>query len=149
MPGFLAHNLKLLEEVSGWEARTRRLDLKADDNQLAQFYLDRLPAHMSSRKALAHWLETRAEHDRRLRMRWEHVTRDGLGPLERHLFPAQLTLPDGALALAYAFAPGTPDDGVTVTVPLAALPGLDEGQFERLVPGLLREKIYVLLKGQR
>ena len=147
MPGFLAHNLKLLEEVSGWEARTRRLDLKADDNQLAQFYLDRLPAHMSSRKALAHWLETRAEHDRRLRMRWEHVTRDGLGPLERHLFPAQLTLPDGALALAYAFAPGTPDDGVTVTVPLAALPGLDEGQFERLVPGLLREKIYVLLKG--
>ena len=44
------------------------------------------------------------------------------------------------------FDPGDPDDGVTVTVPLAALNQLPPEPFEWLVPGFLREKVISLMK---
>ena len=146
MPGFLAHNQHLLEEVAGWEARTRRHDLRADVAQLVAFYRDRLPPQVSSRKALKRWLATEQGADRRLRMQWRDVTQDHLGGLEQHLFPAQMDLPAGRLDLHYVFAPGEVGDGLTVDVPVALLSGLRPEIFERLVPGLFRDKVFVLLK---
>jgi len=146
MPRFLAHNLQLLEEIAGWEARTRRPDLHADRERLAAFYLARLPATVASRKAMMRWLESGRHHDRQLRMGWEHATRDQLGPLQKHLFPASLSVPAGELPLTYSFAPAQDDDGVTVTIPLPVLAALRPEDFERLVPGLLRDKVFALLK---
>ena len=44
-------------------------------------------------------------------------------------------------ALAYNFAPGKNDDGVTLTVPLALLNQVSAARCEYLVPGVLAEKI--------
>ena len=146
MPGFLAHNQRLLEEVAGWEARTRRHDLRADTAQLVDFYGRHLPAGVCSRKALKHWLAKEPGGDRRLRMQWSDATREHLDRLEQHLFPAQLSLPAGRLPLHYVFAPGEPEDGLTVEVPIALLSALQPAVFERLVPGLFRDKVFALLK---
>ena len=146
MPGFLAHNQRLMEEVAGWEARTRRHDLRAEAAQLEAFYRQRLPPGVCSRKGLKRWLADDAGADRRLRMGWIDATREHLGQLEQHLFPGQLSLPAGQLELHYVFAPGEPADGLTVEVPIALLAGLKPETFERLVPGLFRDKIFALLK---
>ena len=50
------------------------------------------------------------------------------------------------LALSYHFEPGSPRDGVTMTVPLLALNQIDAVRAEWLVPGMLKEKAHLLLK---
>ena len=51
-----------------------------------------------------------------------------------------------ALPLEYHLEPGHPADGVTATVPLAALNQLPAEPFEWLVPGMLKEKLVALIK---
>ncbi len=67
------------------------------------------------------------------------------------LFPKQLKLrskagPEATFALSYHFEPGSARDGVTLTVPLAALNQIDAARTEWLVPGMLKEKAHLLLK---
>ena len=45
------------------------------------------------------------------------------------------------------FDPLAEDDGVTLVLPQALLPVLQPRQIERLVPGLLREKVIAILRG--
>src|SRR5690606_33300319 len=50
------------------------------------------------------------------------------------------------MALDYHFEPGSVRDGVTLTVPLYALNQIDAARCEWLVPGMLKEKVHLLLK---
>jgi ATP-dependent helicase HrpA len=50
------------------------------------------------------------------------------------------------LPLTYHFEPGAEDDGVTVTVPVDALPQLRTEQLEWLIPGLLEDKLIALIR---
>src|SRR5690606_29128808 len=50
------------------------------------------------------------------------------------------------MALDYHFEPGSVRDGVTLTVPLFALNTIDPMRCEWLVPGMLKEKVHLLLK---
>ncbi|MGE3774345.1 MAG: DUF3418 domain-containing protein, partial [Gammaproteobacteria bacterium] len=146
LPPFLAHNLALMEGLRAWEARVRRHDLLADRAQLAAFYTARLPARIASRRQLLAWLEEDPARDATLRMQERDASRAALDSIARHLFPESLRVGELELALAYRFDPGAEDDGVSVDVPAAVLHRLDAQDFDRLVPGLLRERVYALLK---
>ena len=61
-------------------------------------------------------------------------------------YPGTLQTGGTTIPLAYVFDPAKPDDGVTATIPLAALNQIPEAPFESLVPCLLREKIIALMK---
>jgi ATP-dependent helicase HrpA len=61
-------------------------------------------------------------------------------------FPPQLELGPNRFPLEYHFEPGSPRDGVTLTVPLALLNQVPVARTEWLVPGLLKEKLRVLAK---
>ncbi|MDO8312118.1 MAG: DUF3418 domain-containing protein, partial [Sideroxyarcus sp.] len=61
-------------------------------------------------------------------------------------FPPQLLMNNVSYALAYNFAPGKNDDGVTLTVPQALLNQVSAPRCEYLVPGILAEKIAQLVK---
>jgi ATP-dependent helicase HrpA len=61
-------------------------------------------------------------------------------------FPPQLLMNNVSYALAYNFAPGKNDDGVTLTVPQALLNQVSAARCEYLVPGVLAEKIAQLVK---
>ena len=61
-------------------------------------------------------------------------------------FPDTLQVGDHTIPLAYRFAPGEEDDGVSATLPLDGLPHLDIARFEWLVPGMLEEKTLALLR---
>jgi len=52
-----------------------------------------------------------------------------------------------ALALDYRLAPGEPDDGVTLAVPLALLASLEPGLLAWSVPGQRHELLTTLIKG--
>ncbi len=62
------------------------------------------------------------------------------------LFPDRIEMAGVVLPLKYRFAPGQPGDGLTLTVPLALLNQIDVARLSWLVPGLIREKVTLLLK---
>jgi len=53
---------------------------------------------------------------------------------------------ESRLPLYYAYNPGGEDDGITLEVPLYLINQLHAGAVERLVPGLLKDKLLALLK---
>jgi ATP-dependent helicase HrpA len=146
-PPFLARNRELLARVRQWEERVRRHDLLADPAQLAGFYRARLPADICSRRQLLAWLREEGGRNALLSMREADATQAQWASVGRHLFPETLTAAGLSLRLHYRFEPGAEDDGVSVDVPASVLHQVEAAHFERLVPGLLRDKVYALLKG--
>ncbi len=146
--GFLRHNLGLVAEIEALEARTRRRDLLVDEESRYRFYADRLPATVFDRGSFEAW-RRQAERDdpRCLYMRREMLLRQEVTAPSAADYPTTLATSRLALPLSYRFAPEAEDDGVTADVPLAALDQLDPARLEWLVPGLLEEKVAVLLRG--
>ncbi|WP_371820179.1 ATP-dependent RNA helicase HrpA [Verticiella alkaliphila] len=62
------------------------------------------------------------------------------------VFPKSMQWQGVSMTLDYHFEPGSPRDGVTLTVPLYALNQIDPARAEWLVPGMLKEKVHLLLK---
>ena len=61
-------------------------------------------------------------------------------------FPPHWQNADGKFKLSYRFEPHHPLDGVTLTIPLPVLNRLNPAALEWLVPGMIREKLQLLIK---
>ncbi len=142
--GFLEHNRRLMARLEDVENKTRRRDLLLDDEALFDFYDGRIP-HFSDLRSFDRFLKDKGG-DAFLRMTEEDLlrTRVNLECLEQ--FPDALVMGEQTLPLEYCFQPGTDEDGVTVVVPVHLLPQLEKSFFGWLVPGLLPEKVTLLLK---
>jgi ATP-dependent helicase HrpA len=146
-PGrFLAHNRALVAEVQELEARMRRRDLLVSEEDMFAFYAERLPAGIHGKAAFERWRKQAEREDPQcLFFRREELLQKP-ETLDEREFPARLELQGLCLPVRYRFEPGEDDDGMTVTVPLAALNQLRPEPFEWLVPGLLQEKLTLLIK---
>ncbi len=142
-----AHNRALIEDIHELEVRTRRRDLMVDEETLYRFYEARIPVDVHDGAGFERW-RRRAERDQ---PRLLYLTREDLlsRPTDADTseqFPDRLRLDGLELPLMYRFDPAAGDDGVTMTVPLAALNQIDPRRLEWLVPGLLPERMVALLK---
>ena len=137
-PEFVQANLAQVREVARLEAKGRRRDLLATDDALIAFYDERLPKELDGVKALQRWLrKATPAATERLQMSAADVRNNPEVELSTDEFPAEIKLGELALRVGYKFAPGTPDDGVNVTVPLGLLGALPTEPFDWLVPGFL------------
>lgn len=144
-PGFLDRNLALLEQLKVFEHKARRLDLIADEQAIFDFYDERLPENICAKRALEQWLrESGPQGQELLSIARETLLR--AEPAAAEMFPDHAVAGSLRLPLSYRFEPGHDEDGVTATVPLLALTQLDPARFEWLVPGMLKEKIGVLIR---
>ncbi len=143
----LKHNLALIREIEDLEARGRRRDLLADEQVLYDFYDARIPAEVHDAASFERWRKRAEREDPQiLKLSREALLQQDTGTLGPERFPDHLETGGIRLPLSYRFEPGAEDDGVTLTVPLAALNGLDPYVGEWLVPGLLEEKLTALIK---
>ncbi|MDP2644648.1 MAG: ATP-dependent RNA helicase HrpA [Desulfobacterales bacterium] len=142
---FMKHNQSLIDEIGRMEDRLRRRDIFAGPGQIFQFYQARLD-NVYDTATLQQRVKA-AGSDLFLRMQKEDLYR--FAPDERQLsgFPEQVPLGSQRFPCAYRFAPGSPDDGVTVTIPWAARSVIAPDAVDWVVPGLLAEKITALLRG--
>jgi len=143
--GFVADNLKMLEQAQEEEAKLRRAGLVADEAWQLRWYLDRVPGHIHSAAQLDSWWKEAAA-DKRHALYWSQ--RDllpGEGS-EADLFPKYLPLGDVRLGLRYRFEPGALDDGVSLVVPLHLLGALDLARLSWLAPGFVAEKASALIR---
>ncbi|MFH2122434.1 MAG: ATP-dependent RNA helicase HrpA [Pseudomonadota bacterium] len=143
---FLQKNLQLLEEWQATEERLRKRDIMVDDLALYGFYEQRIPAHVYDRFTLNRFLQRQKDKQLLVMTEADVLNRR---PEDRELsdFPPLLTVGSMQFRLEYHFAPGSEDDGVTVRIPVDMIDSLQEPFFEWLVPGLLKEKITLLIKG--
>jgi len=149
-PRFLAHNLRLIADVQDKEARLRRPDLLADEDQLYGFYDSRIPADVCTAATLKRWLRhvsaDRGDPGRVLQMTEADVLKPGADADVTQLFPDQLDIAGVRLKLSYHHEPGEEHDGVSFHIPLAQLYQLPPERFDWLVPGLVAARVEALLR---
>lgn len=144
---FLACNRDLIAEVAKLEHKARRQDVLVDEEAIAAFYAERIPADISSLATFEAWRERAERRDPNvLRLTREALLRHGAALPTEAQFPETLAVAGAKLPLKYRFAPGHPLDGLTLTVPLALLNQVDPARLSWLVPGMIREKVTHYLK---
>ncbi|MCG6967900.1 MAG: ATP-dependent RNA helicase HrpA [Chromatiaceae bacterium] len=145
---FWRHNRELINELHDIEAKSRRRDILVDEEVIYGFYANRVPDDVYSVAQLESWLRgLPAERAKILHMRMQDLQRADMDADWVAQFPDRLDLHGTRLPLHYHFTPGEPDDGVTLALPVTVLGQLTPGLVDRVVPGLLREKVTALLKG--
>ncbi|MEN9867664.1 MAG: ATP-dependent helicase HrpA, partial [Pseudomonadota bacterium] len=148
---FFAFNRQLVREIENLEHKSRRLDVLVDDDLIAAFYDKLLPPEIINGASFEHWHKlATAKNPKLLYLNRDELMRHEAAGITTDLFPKKLVLGASAsgteLMLSYHFEPGSARDGVTLTVPLYALNQLSNLRGEWLVPGMLKEKIHLLLK---
>jgi ATP-dependent helicase HrpA len=143
-PAFLLSNRELIQRIKNMEDRVRRRDILVEDEEMGRFYRRRLP--MVYDLPTLNRLIREKGGDGFLKMAPEDVM---YGPMDNDLldrYPDHVALGRGRYHCSYRFDPGQPDDGLTVAIPATDAASIPPGQTDRLVPGLLQEKIETLLK---
>ncbi len=144
---FFVHNRKLLREIQQLEHKSRRPDVLVDDELIHAFYDSRIPEGVWSDTTLTAWRSGAERENRRLLfLEREHLMRHEAAGITTAQFPPALDMAGHSFAVEYLHDPGGPRDGVTLTVPLIALNQVQAARCEWLVPGLLNEKVAVLVK---
>lgn len=142
---FVAHNRRLVARVRDLENRVRRRDLLVDEDDLVRFYRERLGTVYDIR-SLRRRIRERGG-DAFLRMEEADLLRYRPDPEELERFPDRIALGSRPFPVRYRYAPGSPEDGVTVSIPAGAAGSVPPEDAQWLVPGLLQEKITALLRG--
>ena len=144
---FWRHNRELIADLRDIEAKSRRRDVLVDEEVIYGFYANRVPSGIYSVVQLETWLRRLPrEQAKLLHMRRSDLLRSEIDDDTQIQFPDEWNLEGTRLPLSYRFAPGETGDGVTLSVPASVVAQLTPGRVDRLVPGLLREKVTALLK---
>ncbi|MFZ6814330.1 ATP-dependent RNA helicase HrpA [Undibacterium sp. Rencai35W] len=144
---FFAHNQKLVREIENLEHKSRRLDVLVDDELIAAFYDKHIPADVYNAVLLEQWhKDAIKENPKLLYLNKDELMRHEAAGITTDLFPKTMQVSGVALQLSYHFEPGSPRDGVTLSVPLFSLNQVSAERSEWLVPGMLKEKVHLLIK---
>ena len=144
---FFKQNRRLLQEVEELEHKSRRRDILVDDDELFDFYDQRIDMGVVSGKHFDTWWSSKVkgqpellnfEKEMLLRADASHVTE-----LDYPNFWHQNNL---KLKLSYQFEPGEDSDGVTVHLPLPILNQVESHGFDWQIPGLRNELVVCLIK---
>jgi ATP-dependent helicase HrpA len=144
---FFAHNHKLIREIENLEHKSRRLDVLVDDQLIYAFYDKEIPSDVVNGAGFEKWYKDAArDNPKLLYLNREELMRHEAAGVTTDLFPKTMNVTGIEMGLSYHFEPGSPRDGVTLTVPLFALNQIPRERADWLVPGMLKEKVQLLLK---
>ena len=142
---FLVHNQELIKKITSFEEKVRRHDLLIDEEAMAKFYEKRLPGIFDIR-TLQRLIRDRGD-DAFLRMKEEDLLVKAPDLAEIALFPEEVSAGGWRLECLYRFEPGNAEDGITLKIPVQAIPSISATTVDWEVPGLVKEKVMALLKG--
>ena len=140
---FFARNQQTLTDAEDLERKARRRGLIADDSALFAFYDQRIPAEViSARHFDTWWKQARAADPALLDLSPADLISASAEQISPDNYPARWA----DLPVSYEFAPGEPDDGVSVDIPLARLNQVSAEEFSWQVPGLRQEMVTELIR---
>ncbi len=142
---FMTHNQRLIEDIKGIENRLRRRDVLIGEEDLFEFYREKLPG-IHCVKMLSNKIKKRGG-DRFLRLKKPDLMNYDPDAAELARYPLSTEIDGQMFKYRYHFGPGQEDDGVTIQVPVSMAPAVSGEAFDWLVPGMFKEKIETLIKG--
>lgn len=144
---FLTHNQQLVREIENLEHKSRRQDVLVDEHLIAAFYDQHLPADVYNAVLFEQWYkEASKQTPKLLYLNKDELMRHEAAGVTTEVFPKHLQVSGASLQLSYHFEPGSARDGVTLTVPLFSLNQVSQDRCDWLVPGMIKEKVQLLLK---
>jgi len=141
---FLRHNQDLVERLRAIEHKTRRRGL-VDEEAIFSFYSERLPG-MANVAQLKRLIQKKGG-DGFLMLKEEDCLAQEVPEDTSSAYPDYVSVSDHMLPLTYRFHPGEPEDGATLFVPAPLIVKISASLVDRLIPGLLKEKVELLIKG--
>lgn len=146
---FYRHNVELIADIEELLKRTRERKYIVDRFHLTNFYDSRLPEDVHDLNTLRSW--TGRHRGQAVERGLWMTPEDFLDPQANHGdvandFPNTLKVGSAEFPLTYHFEPGSPRDGVTITIPQVALRQVSQQALAWLVPGLLEDKIAAIIK---
>ncbi|MHB0917384.1 MAG: ATP-dependent RNA helicase HrpA [Thiobacillus sp.] len=143
---WFAHNRALIQEIEDLEHKARKSGVWLDEERIFRIFDARIPADLHNGAAFEKWrAEAEAADPKILFLKREDILGEALGA-DHALFPETMAVDGVTCRLKYRFEPGHPLDGVTLHLPLYLLNRIEPAQIDWLVPGLIREKLTLLLK---
>jgi len=143
---WFAHNRALVAEIEDLEHKARKSGVWLDEERIYRVFDARLPQGLHNGAAFEKWrIEAEKKNPEILFLQREDILGEGLGA-DHNLFPETLTVDGVVCSFKYRFEPGHVLDGVSLHLPLYLLNRVNPAQIDWLVPGLIREKITLLLK---
>ncbi|MCB2412127.1 ATP-dependent RNA helicase HrpA [Demequina sp. TTPB684] len=132
-------NQSALADAAEVEARTRTFGLVAGEDELFDFYDERIPDHVVSAAHFDKWWKGAQRTMPNLLTYTSELLMPDAADVDPARFPDAWPQGELTLPLTYQFEPGADADGVTVHIPLAVLPRVTPDGFDWLVPGMLAE----------
>lgn len=144
---FLRSNQALVEDVQLLEKKTRRRDILVDEEDLVDFYEQRVESHVCSEASFSKWWKRVGQESPDLLNYTKHqlLKRDA-SDITEVAFPDFWQQDSLILPLEYQFEPNQDIDGVVVKIPLEQLNQVKNIGFDWLVPGLRHELLVGLIK---
>ncbi|CAH0525932.1 ATP-dependent RNA helicase HrpA [Vibrio hippocampi] len=144
---FFKQNRKLLQEVEELEHKSRRRDILVDDDELFNFYDQRVGTEVVSGRHFDTWWKKASANDSELlNFEKEMLFRGDASHVTELDYPNFWHQAGFKLKLSYQFEPGEDNDGVTVHIPLPILNQIEPQGFDWQIPGLREELIISLIK---
>ena len=142
---FYEHNRHSFERLEIWQSRLRQRHTVDLDDALHDFYAEHLPegiasVHDLNRLIRDHGDDTFLHADEATLLAGTDLS------VDREAFPDAIHLDGQPLELAYAYAPGQEQDGVTLKVPYRLVDAVRPEVLDWLIPGLRQERITHLLR---
>jgi len=144
---FLNHNNQVIQEASLRLTRIRHGHYLNLDDQLSEFYQKHLPEQITSMGALRHYLKGGGGQAHNLCMPVEVLMPKGYQRGEDHEFPSTLLIEGKQVKVAYAYAPGEENDGVTLEIPSGLASKINEASLLWMIPGNREDLIHHLFRG--
>ncbi|MCK9275837.1 MAG: ATP-dependent RNA helicase HrpA [Syntrophales bacterium] len=142
---FLQINRKLIHTVVTMENKIRRRNILVSDDDLTEFYKERLGIVFDIRTLKK--IVKDKNNDDFLKMTEEDIRK--YLPEEDILarYPDTIVLDRTPLRVTYRFSPGSAKDGATIRIPTEFIANVPSDSADWHIPGLLEEKITALIKG--
>lgn len=144
---FLLSNQALVEDVQLLEKKTRRRDILVDEEDLVDFYEQRIESHVCSEASFTKWWKRVGQQTPDiLNFNKHQLLKRDASDITEVAFPDFWQQNNLVLPLEYQFEPNQDIDGVVVIIPLEQLNQVKNVGFDWLVPGLRHELLVGLIK---
>jgi ATP-dependent RNA helicase HrpA len=146
-PEWLESNDAAVREAELLEERLRVRGLVQPPESFVEFYAAALPRQVSSGAGLEHFTRHLSGAARsQLILTPAQIFARAPDAAALAQFPQTTSLGALCVPVEYRFAPGEPEDGATLRVPVLALPNLTRAILDGAIPGLAEPRIVALLR---
>ncbi|WNC70213.1 ATP-dependent RNA helicase HrpA [Thalassotalea nanhaiensis] len=144
---FLQQNNKLVASIEDLEDKARRKDFLVEEEELVDFYLQRIPEDVVGQISfLSWWKKTKAKQPELLNFSKQQLLKQQSQTISAKDYPVVWQQGNISLALTYNFEPGADDDGISINIPVGVLNQIEDVGFEWLIPALRLELITALIR---